>query len=192
VYDQKRELFTLDATMDQRYFTDLHTRINAVRTGDRPLLHRVVGTMLDTVNLVWLLRFRFAYNQSPAEAYYVLNPGGYYLDSVRLRELAQLASRQEVLERLPQRLATLLEGAQSIAEVERKMEDMLRRIAEHVLWRTNFNLGRAFAFLILREKYLLRLHAVVKGRRLRLAPDLIRYAVGLAGGAPAPGPVEAT
>jgi len=182
IYKEHGEIYNIDAAMDQRYYTQLNTRINAVCSENRLLLHRVVGTMIDAVNLVWLLRYRFAYDQSPAEAYYVLNPGGLNLDSRRLMDLARLDSMEAVLERMPPRLAGLFEDVRSIADVERRMDELVCRVAGQVLRLTVFNLARIFAFLILREKELFRVHAVLKGKRLQLDPGLIRYAAGLPGG----------
>jgi V/A-type H+-transporting ATPase subunit C len=46
------------------------------------------------------------------------------------------------------------------------------------LKRTAFNQARAFAYLILRERDLRNVRAVLRGKRLRINPDLIRQATG--------------
>jgi V/A-type H+-transporting ATPase subunit C len=70
-------LFALDAAIDRRYYAGLARRGNAPGTGAAPLLRALIGSVIDRVNLVWLLRYRFAYNLPPAQAYYLLGSSGF-------------------------------------------------------------------------------------------------------------------
>ncbi len=178
-YEQNRDLFTLDAAIDRRYFAGLHQLVNITDIEDLGTVRRLAGGMIDGINLVWLLRFRFSYGLAPAEAYYLLCPGGHALTRQRLQDLAQLASLQEVVAHLPPSLAALTEGAETSSDVEHAVEHQMRALARAILDRTAFALARTYAYLYLREKDLLHIHAVIKGKRLRLDPALIRYGVGL-------------
>lgn len=177
IYEEQQGLFALDAAMDRRYLSGLRKHVTALAANEQRLLRRLVGAILDRFNLVWLLRYRFAYNLPAAEAYYLLIPGGYRLRGAELQALAQLGSFEEVLANLPEPLAHELEQASCITTVDRLLEAQIGAIAEYILRRTAFNLARAFAYLVLRERDLLQLHAVLKGKRLHMNPETIRLAL---------------
>jgi V/A-type H+-transporting ATPase subunit C len=135
--------------------------------------------LMDQVNLVWLLRYRFAYHFPPAEAYYLLVPYGRHLGSQRLRELARLEGLEELISQLPEPLAEVLAGASSTTDVERRLEAETVRETEIILYQSVFELARALAYLMLREQQLIRIYGILKGRHLRLDSELIRLTARL-------------
>lgn len=177
IYEEQQDLFALDAAMDRRYLAGLNKRVTALAANDRRILRTLVGAILDRFNLVWLLRYRFAYNLTPAETYYLLIPGGYRLRGPELQALAQLGGFEEVLDNLPAALARELERATCTNTVDRLLELQIGTVAESILRRTAFNLARAFAYLVLRERDLLHIHAVLKGKRLQMKPETIRLSL---------------
>ncbi len=179
VYEEKQDLFALDATLDRRFFLGLHKRSLAVDKHERPAVLDVTGCLLDRFNLLWLLRYRFSYALSPAETYYLLIPAGHYLSTEHLLALAQLSSLQEVLENLPGKIKNTLEGSTTVTEVENRLEKRTFDIAGRYLKNTRYVIARAFAYLLLREMEMRRLLAIIKGRRLKFAPELVRFAAGM-------------
>jgi V/A-type H+-transporting ATPase subunit C len=179
-FEEQHELFPLDAAIDRRYYAGLSQR--ARRLGD-PQLVQLIGEVIDRVNLVWLLRYRFAYDLSPAEAYYLLIPTGYRLTGRTLLTLSALNSFEDVIATLPAPFASWLADARNTSEVTAILERAELRLAAHILRYTAFNLGRAFAYLVLRERDLRQVRAILKGRRLRIPDELVRSAAGLASAA---------
>lgn len=177
IYEQQQDLFALDAAMDRRYLAGLNKRVTALDVADRRILHPLVGAILDRFNLVWLMRYRLAYHLTPAETYFLLIPGGYRLRGVELRALAQMGSFEEMLANLPAPLARELEHASCLNTVDRLLEAQIGVAAESILRHTAFNLARAFAYLVLRERDLLQIHVVLKGRHLQMNPDAIRLSL---------------
>jgi len=179
VFAEKRELFDVEASLDRDYFVGLTQRVNGLPQGDRQSLRPVVGRLIDQINLVWLLRYRFAAGLSPPYTYFLLIPSAYRLSSQRLMELARLESLEQVVAALPPPLDQQATGSRTVREVEAALEVETEAVAYHVLRRTVFNLGQALAYLHLREKQMLRIHVALKGRRLRLDPQLLRDAAGM-------------
>lgn len=179
IYDEHRDLFSLDAAVDRRYFAGLWKRTLKVERGRERPLRSLIGGNIDRFNLVWLLRYRFAYNLSPAEAYYLLIPAGHRLDSRKLLALSQLGSFEEVIEHLPQPFAGWLEGAKNSSDVAAILDRESSRRAQYLLRYSMFNLARVGAYLLLRDKDLRQLRAVIKGKRLQMNIALIFEAVGL-------------
>lgn len=179
IYDEHHELFSLDAAVDRRYYAGLSKHAQEIKGHEGRLLLSLVGQIIDRANLMWLLRYRFAYGLPPAEAYYLLIPAGERLKGHHLLALSQLGSFEEVIARLPSPFAGLLAGVRSPSEVTHILERESWRLSERILTRTSFNLARAFAYLILREKDLRQLRAIIKGKRAKIHSDVIREAAGL-------------
>lgn len=179
IFEERRDLFALDAAVDRRYFAGLWQRAGKVEHGRERPLRSLVGAIIDRFNLVWLLRYRFAYHLSPAEAYYLLIPAGYRLGSRQLLGLSQLGSFEETIERLPRPFAGWLEGTKTASEVAAILDRKGWHAAQNVLRRDMFNLARVFAYLVLRDRDLRRLRAAIKGKRMQLSAALIREAVDL-------------
>ncbi|MHB8455084.1 MAG: V-type ATPase subunit [Acidiferrobacterales bacterium] len=180
ILEEHRELFALDAAVDRRYYADLSRHANAIKRADGEQVRSLVGNIIDRVNLLWLLRYRFAYGLSPAEAYYLLVPAGRQLRSPQLLLLSKLPTFEEVIAKLPRPFAGPLAGVTSASDATLILERDGWRLAETTLRHSSFNLARVFAYLLLREKMLRQLRAVIKGRQLRMHPEQIREATGLA------------
>lgn len=179
--EEGEALFALDAALDRRYFAGLARRGAAIDNTSGQLLRAIVGSIVDRVNLVWLLRYRFAYNLTPAQAYYLLIPASHRLQPQQLQQLAQCATFEDILGSLPAPFDRILEGARNTTEVTLKLEQESWRIATNVLRHSSFNVARALAYMMLRERDLRRLRAIVRGRNMRMGAPMIRAALGLAG-----------
>jgi V/A-type H+-transporting ATPase subunit C len=175
------ELFLIEAATDREYYAGLDQRTRAIHDErDRHCLRPLVGNMIDQINLVWLLRYRFAYHLAPPLTYFLLPPGRYHLSSQDLLTLVRAASFEEALGKVPPSLKSLIAGAVSISEVEDRLGKHLLEITRLILIRTNFNLGRALAYLLLREKELSFIYGLIKGRLLHFAPHVIQQASSMA------------
>ncbi len=177
--EQGEALFALDAAFDRRYFAGLARRGNDIGSASGQLLRAIIGSMIDRVNLVWLLRYRFAYNLTPAQAYYLLIPASYRISSAQLQQLAQSANFSEAMDNLPKPYDKLLAGARNNTEVTLRLEFETWRIASNALRHSTFNVARAFAYMVLRERDLRRLRAIIRGRKLQVPANMIRSALGL-------------
>ena len=175
-------LFALDAALDRRYFAGLARLSGATDSGPRQLLRELVGSIVDRVNLVWLLRYRYAYNLPPAQAYYLLIPASHRLLPPHMQQLAQCASFEEAITSLPSPFDRIVGGARNATDVTLRLEQESWRIAANVLRFSAFNVARALAYMLLRERDLRRLRAIARGRSMRLKGSVIRSALGIAEG----------
>jgi V/A-type H+-transporting ATPase subunit C len=182
VYEEQREPFALEATIDQRYFAGLVKRVRQLSGGDLKETQKVVGLQLDHINLLWLLRYRFTYGLSPTEAYYQLVPSILHLHRERLLKLVNLPSFDRVIEGLPAPLDQWLEGAEHTTAVEARMEALTAEKTRSVVAHSPSPVARALAFLILREMDLKRLFSIIQGRMLGLEGEVLRVALGLGQG----------
>jgi V/A-type H+-transporting ATPase subunit C len=179
-FEDRHEALYLDATIDRRYFGGLVKRVERLDERHRSPLRRLIRGLVDHQNLVWLLRYRFAYGLGPAETYFILVPQGLRLDRELLQRLCSLPDFRAVIEALPPALHDALGNARSAVQVERALERRLCHEAWKQLHHASSAPARAFAYLVLREVDLKRTQVLIQGKMLGLPPELVREALGLA------------
>jgi V/A-type H+-transporting ATPase subunit C len=180
IFEQKREPFALEATIDQRYYAGLVRQVIQFHDDNLHPLQHLLGSVLDRADLLWLLRFRFSYKLSPSETYYQLVPSFRLLGRERLLRLVNLESFDRVLEALPPPLDALLAGSTNLIEVQKRMGGYVNAEALRVLRHGRSAVARALAYLILREADLFLLFSLVQGRLLELPQELVDIALELA------------
>lgn len=173
VYQEKQSLFDVESVLDSHYYHVLHRLANKLTGEHQRVTRTLLGAVLDQTNLVSLLRLRFSYQLGAPHAYFLLTPGGHDLGMPALLELAQQETPEQVLQKLPKALAIRLAGANSIGMVEAMMTKHSRHVAKHLLRSSSFNMGRAFAYLYLREQQTQLIHSVIKAQLLGLEQELV-------------------
>jgi V/A-type H+-transporting ATPase subunit C len=201
-FEQNQDPFNLDASLDRAYYEGLAQRGKNLEPIAGAGFKTLMGYLIDRVNLVWLLRYRFNYKLPPAQVYYLLATSHYSLTSARLRELARLESLEDVLAALPkpwrarfeatshretgsettrkttnEYSASRADEASSIPGVFAIMERVTSQYARSVLSSRAPAISRAFAYLVLRERDLRAVRTVLRGRHLGLPSDDIWLAL---------------
>jgi V/A-type H+-transporting ATPase subunit C len=177
-FEESRDPFILDATLDRVYYEGLVRRAKSLDSQVGRDLGVLMADLIDRINLVWLLRYRFNYELPAAQVYYLLVGTGYRLSGELLQKLVTQPSMEAVMAQLPAPMAGTLEGARSIVDVFRRLEGVAKHHATRVLAIGANALERAFAYLILREQNLRAVRAIMRGRHLRLPVDNIQQAIG--------------
>jgi V/A-type H+-transporting ATPase subunit C len=193
-FEQTHDPFNLDAALDHGYYEGLTLRARPLEDAVGEPFFSLMANLIDRINLVWLLRYRFNYKLPPAQVYYLLVGSRYSLPSSRLQALAAADSLAAVLAALPAAWQTQLSGAYDstwasahsgsesfrvtgIPGVFARMEHAAAAQAQRVLRSRAPGIARAFAYLILRERDLRAVRAVLRGRQLGLAAADIRRAL---------------
>lgn len=176
-FEDSHDPFILDAALDRGYYEGLARRGQALESNTSPAFRRLMGSLIDRINLVWLLRYRFNYNLPPAQVYFLLVASRYGLPSSRLRQLAALGSVEEILAALPDALRIEMLGVSEISLVFARMDRMSAELEGKVLHSGAPAIARALAFLMLRERDLRSVRAVLRGRHLGLPKGDIQRAV---------------
>lgn len=172
------DLFLLDATIDRSFFIDLKHHARFLHDEDADNIRRVLGGLLDRFNLLWLLRYRFSYELSPAKSFYLLTTTGNRLHAADLMRLAKMDSVEEIVAALPAPYQRLLVNVRNIADMETVMEYYSLSIAARALYRRPNLLSRTFSYIVLREAEVRFLQALIKGKQLGFDNELIKQAVG--------------
>lgn len=176
-FEDSRDPFILDAALDRHYYEGLVRRAQPLEDALGPPMRKLMGALIDRINLVWLLRYRFNYNLPPAQVYFLLVASRYALPSTMLRELAALGSFEAVLAALPAPLRARLADAADIPALFARMDGSAAELAGRILHAGAPPLARAFAYLLVRERDLRAVRAILRGRHLGLPSGDIRLAI---------------
>ena len=180
VYERKHEPFALEAAIDQRYLTGLVREIAPFEATGAHSLRHLIGAVLDRVDILWLLRFRFSYKLSPSETFFQLVPSLGRMHRDRLLALVNLGTFAQVLAALPAPLDAKLAGSLDLVDVQRRLNAHVREEARQVISRGHSGVARALAYLIQREQDLLALFSLFQGRLLELPTELVEIAIEVA------------
>jgi len=177
-FEQKQDVFTVETSINYQYFNGLDKRKKLLDKQERDLLQPVLGRIIDQINLVWILRYRLNYKLSASHTYFLLAPGGLYLNSTKLIQLSQIEKFEQLSTQLPENLQQFVQEGWSIHQIELCMEQKILEVTFSLLKATQFSIVKAFAYLIIREKQLAQIHALLKGKLLNLTDEEIVFAMG--------------
>jgi V/A-type H+-transporting ATPase subunit C len=177
-FTQQPDVFTIETAINHQYYVGLVKRVQKLPTEERARLHRLLGQLLDPINLIWLLRYRLDYGLSASHSYFLLVGGGWQLTAEALTRLVQIESFAQLPELLPPKMRAVLANSPSIQVCELRLEQELMTQANQFLRQTPFGVGHVLAYLLLREKQLKHIHALLKGKLLHLPDEQIRFAIG--------------
>lgn len=172
-FEQQQQLYALDAAIDRYYLQGLTQRMAALPARQQERIAPLMSLLLNQFNLLWLLRYRFTYQLSAAETYYLLIPSHYGIARTTLQSLAELSNLSDAIAQLPESVKLIIKDATTIFAIEQHFSRALEQRARITLQQENFTLAKAFAYLWLRELEIRRILAVIQGKRLQLSPELI-------------------
>ncbi len=176
-YEQSNDLFNLDAALDRGYYAGLIQRAQTLEHAAGDSFRRLMAGLVDRINLTWLLRYRFHYGLPPAQVYYLLLGAHYGLASTRLRELTTATSPAAVVAALPVEMRHALADTTDVHNMIAKLEQLDSLLLHAVLRQSSSALTRAFSYLILRERDLRAVRAILRGHHLGLSPTAMQHAL---------------
>ena len=177
--EEGQNLFALDAAIDRHFFSSLMHRIRLLPRRDQQPMNQVFGTLMDRLNLLWLIRYRFAYQLSPAKSYYLLATTGNRLHAADLMRLARLENLPELIDQLPQPLRQLLQQTEDLTTIENRMEHYMLHAVYKAMRRATSAITHIFCYVLLRESEIHLLQSIIKGKQLAFEDRLIRQAIGV-------------
>lgn len=177
-FEESHDPFILEATLDRSYYEGLVRRAQPIEAEAGKPFRDLMASIIDRINLVWLMRYRFNYGLPPARVYYLLVGGHYRLQAEVLQRLVTQTSLEAVIAALPTTIGRSLAAVRSIMEVAVRLEAEAARQARRILHSAAYPLARAYAYLLLRERDLRAVRTVLRGRHLRLPAEAIQQALG--------------
>ncbi len=175
-------LSEVEAHLDRSFLIRMARASDAFSGEENRIVGRLLGVLIDAINVLWTERLRRTFHLSPEAAARRLCPAGFYLDTAKKRAtLAQWDGEGQ-----PPFVAVGLEEAGPALRIS--MMRMLAREARRPLFAIPFQAGVALSYLVLGDLETADLVALYEGRRwgrnpMQLVDGLIRFhGAALAGG----------
>ena len=178
VYEELNEPFSLDAAIDRLYYAGLRKSVEQSHLRDQAGLRHLVACLIDRQNILWLLRYRFAYGFAPSKAYYLLIPAGGGIGRAKLMKLANLESFESLITSLPSHFSQLLAGTNNSMQVRQRLDQHVGDEARWLLRDSSSAVLAALCYLVAREKDLRMIFAIIQGHLLALEEPVIAEALG--------------
>jgi len=172
-FAEHQDQFLLDASLDQFFYTELSRHISSLEPTDQGEMNEMVGRIVDRHNIVWMLRYRYNYSLSPAEALYLSIDHGLTLGKAERTILAEQPSFETFLEHLPETLKNQLKGVDNIVQVESRLKQDLAVYANRVMRFSPSIVAAVYSYLILRYYEINALFAIVHARLMGLDNKLL-------------------
>lgn len=164
-------LFRIETSLDFIYFSFLRKCLNKIDKEDREILHKIIGTESDLLNIQWVFRGKFYYKLNPEELLNYTIYDSYKLKREELKKLSYAHDSNEfneIIKKLPYK-DVFDEDKNSEYLVERQMLLFLRNMFDGFKREGNMNISCVVAYLELQYLEIRNVISIVEN---------IRYGIG--------------
>lgn len=154
-FSTEQNIFPLEVTLDLNYWRDLWKNMNQLPSEDRIQAMKIIGTLVDTTNLMWAIRYREYHHLSEEELINYTLPFGYHVRDEDIRAIAAGADISQVVRRIYPQVTDVdafLQDSRKglhLLEFQLKRQVMQQCVTEFV--GNPFHIGLPLAFLELLE-----------------------------------------
>jgi V/A-type H+/Na+-transporting ATPase subunit C len=150
-YVAENNLFPLEVALDLHYWRELWKTVDQLPGGDRAPALKIVGTLVDTNNLMWAIRYHVYHRLSEEELINYTLPFGYRVSDRDIRSIAAGADIAQLVKRIYPDLVdmdTLLqEPRKGLPELEFQLKRQVVRQCTAAFIGTPFHIGIPLAYL---------------------------------------------
>lgn len=177
-YSAEQNLFPLEVALDLNYWRKLWQEARRLSGQDQKQALRVVGSLIDMNNLMWVIRYRVYHKLSEEELINYTLPFGYHLRDEDVRAIAAGADIASVVQRVYpdiHDLNALLEDPQSglpLLEIQLNRHVMNQCMSAFV--GDPFHIGVPLAFLVLCQLEIQDLTVLLEAKSSQLPDERYR------------------
>jgi len=182
LYSLYGTLFPLEVAMDVRYYRDIPAAIKHLGSGERPIAVRLLGTLLDILNILWAYRYRVYYRLSAEEIVNFTIWHTVHTNVALIQDIATGAPAIEIVERIWGPGTVDLSGltpnaseADQLPELELALRRYWHGLARRAMQGYPFGLGQVLGYLILQELEVTYLVTLVEAKSLGWGPERIHH-----------------
>jgi V/A-type H+-transporting ATPase subunit C len=177
-YAEEQSLFPLEVALDLAYWRELWRAVGQLSNASRMPGRRIVGSLLDTNNLMWAIRYRVNHRLSEEEIINYTLPFGYRVRDEDIRAIAAAADIASIVRRIyPEvgAVASLLREPQSgIPELEVRLQRYNAGVYRNAFLGYPFHIGIPAAYLLLTEMEIQDLTVLLEAKSAQLPPERFR------------------
>ncbi|MCU0520784.1 MAG: V-type ATPase subunit [Anaerolineae bacterium] len=171
-YEDERSLFPLEVALDIWYRRTLWDCVLALKTQDRAMALKTVGTVLDVDNLLWALRFRVYHHLTESEIINYTLSTGFEVKDADIRQIARGGdSAQAVFRAYPELRETLrgvsFDTGEGLGQLEQALLRLLISRCRHMFAGAPFHIGLPLAYVLLNEYEIRDLTLLIEAKAAR-------------------------
>lgn len=154
-YSAEQNLFPLEVALDLYFWRQLWQEAKKLQGQDREQASRIVGSLMDVNNLMWVIRYKVYHQLSEEEVINYTLPFGYRVRDEDVRAIAAGADLSTVVGRvfpgIPDLNTLLEEPRKGLPQLEIELKRRLMKQCLAAFTGNPFHIGVPLAFLILSE-----------------------------------------
>jgi V/A-type H+/Na+-transporting ATPase subunit C len=177
-YSNEQNLFPLEVALDLYYWRQLWAEAKKLQGQDREQASRIIGSLMDVNNLMWVIRYKVYYQLSEEEIINYTLPFGYRVRDEDVRSIAAGADLSTVVGRvfpgIPD-LNTLLENPRTgLPMLEIILKRRLMQQCLSAFTGNPFHIGIPLAFLVLSQLEIEDLTVLIEAKSSQMAEEEFR------------------
>jgi V/A-type H+/Na+-transporting ATPase subunit C len=174
-FSSEQNLFPLEVALDLYYWRQLWAEAKKLQGQDREQASRIIGSLMDVNNLMWVIRYKVYYQLSEEEIINYTLPFGYRVRDEDVRSIAAGADLGSVVGRvfpgIPD-LNTLLENPRvGLPQLEILLKRRLMQQCLSAFTGNPFHIGIPLAFLILSQLEIEDLTVLIEAKSSQMAEE---------------------
>jgi V/A-type H+-transporting ATPase subunit C len=177
-YSTEQNLFPLEVALDLYYWRQLWQEAKKLQGQDREQALRIVGSLMDVNNLMWVIRYKVYHQLSEEEVINYTLPFGYRVRDEDARAIAAGADPAMVVERvfpgIPDLDSLLQEPRSGLPQLEIQLKRRLMRQCLAAFTGNPFHIGVPLAFLVLSDLEIQDLTVLIEAKSSDLPEEEYR------------------
>ena len=177
-FSTEQNLFPLEVALDLDYWRRLWGEVKTLKGKDREMGGKMIGSLLDLNNLMWVIRYKTYHNLSEEELINYTLPFGYRVRDEDVRAIAAGADITAVVSRIYPNIAdvnTLLERPQAgLPKLELLLKQQVMRQCVSAFIGDPFHIGLPLAYLLLSDFEIQDLVVLIEAKASKLTDEEFR------------------
>jgi V/A-type H+-transporting ATPase subunit C len=171
-YTAERNLFPLEVALDLDYWRELWHDVNQLTKRDRAEALRILGSLLDTNNLMWAARYQVYHHLSEEEIINYTLPFGYQVRDAHIRAIAAGADIAHIVAQVYPDLtdveSLLQEPRSGLPHLELQLQRYVVEQCRAAFIGYPFHIGIPLAYVVLNEMEIQDLTQLIEAKSLQI------------------------
>jgi V/A-type H+/Na+-transporting ATPase subunit C len=177
-YNAEQNLFPLEVALDLNYWREIWKEVNKLPSQDRMPALKIIGSLLDSNNLMWAIRYKVYYHLSDEEMINYTLPFGYRVSDKDIRSIAAGADIAHTIKRIFPDLVDvdnlLMDPHKGLPELELQLKRQVMKRCVAAFVGDPFQIGIPLAFLTLLEMEIQDLTVLMEAKSIKIPIDDFR------------------
>ena len=177
-FSTEQNLFPLEVALDLNYWRRLWAEAKKLSGKDREMGLKIIGSLLDMNNLMWVIRYKIYHNLSEEELINYTLPFGYHVRDEDVRAIAAGADVASIISRAYpgiSNVSELLEHPESgLPKLEHLLKQQVMRQCVAAFIGDPFHIGLPLAYLVLSDFEIQDLVVLIEAKSSKLKDEAFR------------------